>query len=134
MTLPYLPKIGEVLVCNFDDGGFMPPEMVKRRPVIVVSRKDSHERRLCTVVPISTTPPDERKIWHHALPHVRVPGFDDPAGQWAKCDMLATVSFDRLGKPYYRTARSGRQYVGVFLSDADLASVRECIKHYLLLT
>jgi uncharacterized protein YifN (PemK superfamily) len=133
MRLPYLPKAGEVLICNFDNGGFMPPEMVKRRPVVVVSRKDSHVRHLCTVVPISSTPPDERKIWHHPLPQLRVPGFDDTEDRWAKCDMIATVSFERLTKPYRLTRGHGRQFIGVHLSDADLAAVRECIKHYLLL-
>ena len=133
MTLPYLPKPGEVLVCNFDDGGFMPPEMVKRRPVVVVSRKDSHDRKLCTVVPLSSTPPAERKIWHHPLPHVRVPGFDDTEDRWAKCDMLSTVSFRRLTKPYRLTMGHGRQFIGVYLSDEDLACVRLCIRHYLSL-
>lgn len=133
MRLPYLPKTGEVLICNFDDGGFMPPEMVKRRPVVVVSRKDSHDRYLCTVVPISSTPPDERKVWHHPLPHLRVPGFEDTHDRWAKCDMIATVGFERLTKPYRHTMGHGRQFIGVHLRDEDLAAVRECIKHYLLL-
>jgi uncharacterized protein YifN (PemK superfamily) len=131
--LPYLPKTGEVLVCNFDDGGFTPPEMVKRRPVVVVSRKDSHERKLCTVVPISATAPEVVKPWHHPLPHLRVPGYPDTEERWAKCDMLATVSFWRLTKPYRATFGHGRQYIGVFLHEDDLKAVRECIRHYLLL-
>ena len=35
MTLPYFPRRGEVLICDFDSG-FLPPEMVKKRPVVVV--------------------------------------------------------------------------------------------------
>ena len=131
--LPYLPRPGEVLICNFDDGGFMPPEMVKRRPVIVVSRKDSHDRYLCTVVPISATEPAAPKIWHHPLPHVRVPGFEDTENRWAKCDMIATVRFERLSKPYRLMNGNGRQYIGVHLHADDLSAVRECIKHYLLI-
>lgn len=132
MTLPYFPKPGEVLVCNFDSG-FRPPEMVKVRPVIVVSRKDSHSRRLCTVVPISTTPPQNPMPWHIPLPHVRVPSFPHTTEQWAKCDMLSTVSFDRLCKPYRSTMRSGRQFIGVFLHDEDLVAVRAAITSYLTL-
>lgn len=133
MHLPYLPRAGEILICNFDDGGFKPPEMVKRRPVVVVSRKDSHDRHLCTVVPLSATPPVSPQLWHWPLPHVRVPGFQDTESRWAKCDMIATVGFDRLCKPYRMTQKDGRQFIGVFLQPDDLAGVRECIKHYLLL-
>jgi uncharacterized protein YifN (PemK superfamily) len=52
---------------------------------------------------------------------------------WAKCDMLVTVSFDRLTKPYKKTQHSGRKYIGVFLCDDDLAAIAECIKAYLAL-
>ena len=131
--LPYLPRPGEVLVCNFDDGGFMPPEMVKKRPVIVVSRKDSHGRYLCTVVPVSATAPEIRRIWHHPLPHLRVPGFADSEDRWAKCDMIATVGFARLHKPYRLTNGQGRQFIGVFLQPDDLAAIQECIKRYLMM-
>ena len=41
---------------------------------------------------------------------------------WAKCDMLATVSFDRLDKPYVKT-RSSRNYVTHRLDDPDLVAV-----------
>jgi mRNA interferase MazF len=132
MPLPYLPNRGEILICDFDTG-FREPEMVKKRPAIVVSSKASHGRRLCTVVPLSTTAPVPPKPWHHPLPHVTVPGWIAAATMWAKCDMLATVSFDRLNKPYIKTQQSGRKYVGVFLCDEDMTAINECLRAYLRL-
>lgn len=108
--------------------------MVKRRPAIVVSHKSSHGRRLCTVVPLSTTAPVPVRNWHHALPHVHIPGWDPKgATMWAKCDMLATVGFDRLTKPYKKTQHSGRKYIGVLLCAEDMASIDVCIRAYLSL-
>jgi uncharacterized protein YifN (PemK superfamily) len=48
---------------------------------------------------------------------------------WAKCDMLATVSFDRLNKAYTKT-RSGRNYVTHKLDAADMESVLACLRAY----
>lgn len=129
MALPYFPCRGEVLVCDFDSG-FQPPEMVKKRPVVVVSRKDSHARRLCTVVPFSTTKPTPVMPWHHPLPHVTVPGLHAATPIWAKCDMVATVSFERLHKPYVKT-RQGRSYRELLLMDGDMAAIETCLRAYL---
>ena len=35
--IPYHPEIGTVVICDFN--GYIPPEMVKRRPAIVISPK-----------------------------------------------------------------------------------------------
>lgn len=131
MALPYFPRRGEVLVCDFDTG-FQPPEMVKKRPVVVVSRRDSHSRRLCTVVPFSTTAPMPAMPWHHPLPHVSVPGLQAAAQMWAKCDMVATVSFERLNKPYVKT-RQGRSYRELVLEAQDMSAIEACLRAYLAL-
>lgn len=130
MPLPYHPRRGEVLVCDFDSGGFTAPEMVKKRPVVVVSVKASHGRGLCSVVPFSTTEAVPPSSWHHPLPHVTVPGWQATGPIWAKCDMLATVSFARLNKPYLRL-RSGRAYKTVVLADEDMAAIDACLRAYL---
>ncbi|SEA18885.1 type II toxin-antitoxin system PemK/MazF family toxin [Paraburkholderia sartisoli] len=132
MTLPYFPSRGEILVCDFNTG-FREPEMIKKRPVIVVSQKSSHSRRLCTVVPLSTTSPAPVKAWHHALPHVVVPGWKTEATMWAKCDMLSTVGFERLNKPYIKSRNSGRRYVEVILGNGDLTAIDACMRAYLSL-
>jgi uncharacterized protein YifN (PemK superfamily) len=129
MTLPYRPAPGEVLICSFDDAA-RGAEMIKRRPVVVVSCHASHHRSLCTVVPISTTAPSPVHQWHHALPGFIVPGWTANATMWAKCDMLATVSFDRLNAPYLKS-RSGRRYLVHALPQADLEAVRRCVRFYL---
>lgn len=131
MALPYFPRRGEVLVCDFDTG-FQPPEMVKKRPVVVVSRKDSHNRKLCTVVPFSTTAPNPVHNWHHPLPHVQVPGLQAMNTMWAKCDMVVTVSFDRLNKPYVKT-RHGRSFRELVLDNADMLAIDNCLRTYLSL-
>ena len=129
MALPYHPHQGEILICDFDDAA-LGVEMVKRRPVIVVSRHETHNRRLCAVVPISTTAPFPVHSWHHQIAHVKIVGWEPNGVQWAKCDMLATVSFERLNKPYKRT-RSGRNYVTHKLDPADLAAVLAGIRAFL---
>jgi uncharacterized protein YifN (PemK superfamily) len=131
MALPYYPRRGEVLVCDFDTG-FQPPEMVKKRPVVVISVKESHARKLCTVVPFSTTPAHPASPWHHPLPHLRIPGWQPTGPMWAKCDMLATVSFARLNKPYLRH-RSGRHYQTVLLVADDLDAIDRRLRAYLAL-
>ena len=129
MALPYLPHQGEILICDFDDFA-IGAEMVKRRPVVVVSRHDTHRGKMCTVVPLSTTAPDPVKSWHHAMPHLRVTGWVANGAIWAKCDMLASVSLERLNKPYIKT-RSGRNYITHKLDPADQAAVMAAIKAYL---
>lgn len=131
MTLPYYPRRGEVLICDFSTG-FQAPEMVKKRPVVVVSTKASHARQLCTVVPFSTTVPYPVRSWHHPLPHVKVPGLVASGPMWAKCDMLATVSFARLNKPYTKT-RHGRHFCELLLVDQDMLAIDICLRAYLLL-
>ena len=128
VTLPYFPNQGEILICDFDDTA-PGAEMVKRRPEIVVSRHETHHRRLCTVVPLSTTTPAPQRSWHHPLPHLKVTGWQANAPMWAKCDMLVTVSFDRLNKPYQKT-RSGRNHVTHKLDTADMAAVLACLRAY----
>lgn len=45
-----------------------------------------------------------------AIEHVTVPGWQSNGPIWAKCDMLATVGFERLNKPYLK-GRHGRRFV-----------------------
>jgi uncharacterized protein YifN (PemK superfamily) len=130
MTLPYLPKPGEVLICGFDSAAFG-AEMIKRRPVVVVSVYKSHHRQLCTVVPISTTAPHPVMDWHHPLPVLQIPGWKATGTAWAKCDMLATVSFERLNAPYLKSRTGGRRYASQHLDGADLEAIRACVRVYL---
>lgn len=130
MPLPKcLPHPGEILICDFNSG-FAPPEMVKKRPSVVVSRRDTHGRGLCTVVPLSTTEPVPPMPWHHKMPHLKITSWQNFGIIWAKCDMLATVSFNRLDRPYTRT-RHGRVYQTLRLDEADLEAIRAGMLVYL---
>jgi len=52
MSIPYHPEQGTILICDFK--GFIDPEMVKRRPVVVVSPRLRQRGKLCAVVPLGT--------------------------------------------------------------------------------
>jgi mRNA interferase MazF len=97
MGIKFPVGVGTILLCDYSRGGFQPPEMVKRRPAVVISPRLPHRDGLCTVVPISADQPD------HDVRYVVRIEFDLPLPDpfsykvaWAKCDMLATVSFVRL--------------------------------------
>lgn len=83
-------------MCDFS--GYIAPEMVKMRRVVVISPRNPGAR-LALVVPISATKP------HHLLPiHVELPGqavyrcFDGADRVWVKADLIAHVRFERLDR------------------------------------
>lgn len=128
MPLQYSPRTGTIVICDFNTG-FQPPEMVKRRPAVIVSRKSMGKSGLVTVVPLSTTPPNPVKLFHHKLilsnplPHP----YSAPL-MWAKCDIINTVSLNRLWLPCDRKDSSGkRQYVTRMVNSADLNAIHQCI-------
>ncbi len=93
MALKFNPKAGAILICNYSTG-FVAPEMVKRRPVVVVSPRLRRRDGLCAVVPLSRTPPPAPQNYHYELQLGRP--LPKPWGSdrfWVKTDMLATVSF-----------------------------------------
>jgi uncharacterized protein YifN (PemK superfamily) len=102
-------------MCDFK--GYVVPEMVKIRPVVVVARNRKN-RKLVTVVPLSTTAPDALEDHHHELGANPLPGRERITC-WAKCDMLATVSVDRLDR--YKVGRG--QFVTPSLPQADFDAI-----------
>lgn len=119
MALNFQPRPGVVVMCDF--AGYVVPEMVKVRPVVVVARNRKN-RRLVTVVPLSTTAPDQMEDHHHQLTANPLPGKEHVTC-WAKCDMIATVSLARLDR--YQVAR--RQYVAPSLPAADFDAIKKAI-------
>jgi mRNA interferase MazF len=104
MAILHPLPVGTIVRCDYSRGGFQPPEMVKPRPAIIISPRLPHRDNLCAVVPISGT------YVGRDLPYVVRLEFDPPLPEpfsysvaWAKCDMLATVSFARLDM--FRTPR-----------------------------
>lgn len=126
MPLLYQPKPGSVVMCDF--GGFVVPEMVKVRRVVILARSASNSR-LVTVVPLSTTPPAAAAPHHHELSVNPLPGKSRPTC-WAKCDMVATVSLERLDR--YKIVRG--RFVVPMLPPADFAAIRRAVASALNLT
>lgn len=129
MPIQFDPPPRTILLCDYSKGGFRAPEMVKRRPVVVVSPRLRHRTGLVTVVPLSTTRP-ERVCDHHCQIALPAPLPNFPAQQvWVKADMLATVAFERLD--LFRTERDQfgkRKYLQPRISEADFAQVQACIR------
>ena len=129
MAIKYPVAPGTIVLCDYALGGFREPEMVKRRPAIVVSPRLRHRDHLCTVVPLSSKPNIAVVEYVVELSFLRPlpPPFDNETA-WAKCDMLATVSFARLD--LFRTQRDSsgkRQYITPKLPEADFKRVQQGI-------
>jgi uncharacterized protein YifN (PemK superfamily) len=95
MGITFHPKPGQVLFCDFT--GYVFPEIVKTRPVVVISPAHLVRPGLVTVVPLSTTEPDPVQAYHYKLQGNPVPG-STATETWAKCDLFATVSLQRLDR------------------------------------
>jgi uncharacterized protein YifN (PemK superfamily) len=115
-----------MLLCDYSLGGFLPPEMVKRRPAVVISPRLPYRDGLCTVIPLSGTEPAHTVAYcvRLALERPLPPPFDQ-AIWWAKCDMIATVGFDRLDFFHTGRDRDGkRKYLHPVLPASDMARVK----------
>ncbi len=134
MTIQFHPEQGTILACDFK--GFVQPEMVKRRPVVVISPRLRKRDSLCTIVPLSTTPPREVAPYHFKL-HV-APVLPEPYNadfHWVKADMLYTVSFGRLFLLFDGKDDNGnRKYDTRVVDRADLLKIQQCVLHGLGLT
>ncbi|MCC7305056.1 MAG: type II toxin-antitoxin system PemK/MazF family toxin [Alphaproteobacteria bacterium] len=130
MPLQFHPEPGTILVCDFSTG-FLPPEMVKRRPVVVISPRLRRRDNLCTVVPLSTSEPQHIMPYHHQLEFS--PLLPDPWSSpkmWVKCDMISTVSFSRLNLIRNKRVRGqGRTYLKVRVPDADFEQIKQAVLH-----
>lgn len=100
----HTPKVGEILECNYglfveklNFDGHIPPEMVKRRMVVVLNGKLNG---LTLVVPISSTKNIESiRLGHHieiTSELIKQTSFYDQRTRWAKADLIQAVSRERL--------------------------------------
>jgi mRNA interferase MazF len=125
MAITFVPSVGDVLMCDFN--GFKPPEMIKVRPVLILSPRS---RRAVpdtyVVVPTSTTPPAPVEGWHCQLKRGSYACSDQSVPIWAKCNMVTCVAAHRLD----RMKVAGR-YNRVQIRRDDLARVRQAVLHAL---
>ena len=127
MPFYFHPGPGTVLICDFDTG-FRPPEMVKKRPVVVISPRFRRASPLRTVVPLSTAIPDPVEPFHHRMDPRSLPGPLATRETWAKCDMLATVALDRLDRVLIGRHPGGKRiYVANTVTPDDLAAIHRCV-------
>ncbi len=120
MSLKFQPKPGSIVICDFH--GLVAPEMVKKRPVVIIA-KHKHNARLVTVVPLSTTHPDPVAAYHYKLGNNPLPDKSKDVVTWAKCDMVVTVSLDRLDR--YKIGV--REYVVPVIGQEELIAIRQCV-------
>ena len=123
LTLSFHPDAGAIVICDFTTG-FRPPEMVKKRPAVIISPR-RRGAALVTVVPLSTTPPDPVEPWHWPVP----PGLYPRASSfmWAKADVVMTVAFHRLDRVRAQTRRKV-VYVTPTLNEIQLDQLRAAVR------
>ena len=126
MPLLFHPKQGTVLMCDFNTG-FQPPEMVKKRPVVVISPR-RRTTELFTVVPLSATAPEPVEPHHHKMDPASLPGPLAKTETWAKCDILVTVGLWRLDRVMIGKKPDGtRIYAAPQVTEADLKAIQQAI-------
>lgn len=113
-----------------DYAGFVVPEMVKRRPVIVISPKPRREQGLCAVVPLSTTAP--RTVEKHhidiILPDEFIKDGKFTKNCWAKCDIVNTISLARLDLVRIGKNTDGKRIYSYFRVSSDtLEAIRKAV-------
>lgn len=127
--LKFHPEPGVILMCDFDKLGLKEPEMVKFRPVVVVSPRLKRRHGLLAVVPLSTTEPAELMPYHCVIElNPALPKPWDSPRMWAKADMIYTVRFERLD--LVRTGRDQtgrRKYLTKAVSEDQLLGIRKCV-------
>lgn len=129
MSLKYPVSPKTILLCNYDMGGFKPPEMVKRRPAIVLSGRLPRRDNLLTVVPLSGS--ESKESYHCKIELDK--SLPEPYAEaiwWVKADMVATVSFARLD--LFRTKRDqngNRKYLtNLKVSDDIFDQVKQTVR------
>lgn len=123
MAIKFYPRAGQILICKFD--GFKVPEMVKTRPVIIISPRLPNRGGLVTLVPISTTAPRQEMPYTIRLSKNYHPKEDDNLPCWAKCDLVLNLSIERLNG--FKVDRRKWEYPQ--LIGDDLLRVREGVIH-----
>ena len=111
-------------MCDYRTG-FVPPEMVKRRPVVVVA-VHSHRRGPYVVVPFSTAAPRAVELFHIRIPAGRYSFLSSTLDVWAKCDVMAAVAPGRLDRFYWR----GRS-AAPMIASGDFRSIQRGVLHAL---
>ena len=128
MTVVSHPQPGTIVRVDLAEG-FRAPEIGKRRPAIVLSPPIPGRPLMCTVVPLSTSPPKPR-LPHHLLIELDPPlpyPYDSPE-MWVKGDIVLTVAFHRLRLLFSRFDAGQRVYDVRVLDDEVFQQVQCCVR------
>ena len=128
LTVTIHPVPGTILRVDLSDG-FRPPEMVKRRPAIVLSPPIPGRPLLCTIVPLSTTAP--RPVLPHHMQITLDPPLPAPYSaptMWVKGDIVLTVAFHRLRLLFAGDEGGQRVYDVRILDPETMENVRNCVR------
>lgn len=130
MAITFHPHSGQILMCDFTTG-FKPPEMVKTRPVIVLTPQLKGRGQLVTVVCLSTARPEPVMPYHCTVPKAELPmtSFFQESESWVKGDLIYTVGFARLSPVSIRVAGGRRDYYRKKLNDERMREIRACVLH-----
>ncbi len=134
MAITFHPSPGAILVCNYQTG-FVAPEMVKTRLCVVITPRLRRRTGLCTVVPLSTTAPVPPEDYHCEVHFPKsLPRPWEGTSKWVKCDMLATVSYDRLSPIGVGRDQNGkRKYIYPHVTADELKAIRKGVLCALML-
>jgi uncharacterized protein YifN (PemK superfamily) len=91
--LKFQPDKNTIVWCDFQ--GFMVPEIIKKRPVIII-KKHKQNQKLVYVLPISLTVPEVVKPYHYKLPEDFSEKYFKKGDHYVKIDLIYTVSIERL--------------------------------------
>ena len=123
MPISFHPRAGKMFMCDFS--GFQPPEMVKVRPVVVISPKLPFRSEIVTIVPISLTAPRHDLPFVYKLSKNYHPLEPNDLACCAKCDMVMNLGRNCLDG--FKIGR--RQWVIPDMLPHDLARIRAAVCH-----
>lgn len=121
MPIKFHPRAGQILMCDFK--GFVEPEMVKVRPVMVISPKLPYRSHIVAIVPISLTAPTHKEPYVVRLSKNYHPLEEDDLPCWAKCDLVLNIGLYRLEG--FKLDR--RKWATPQASSEDLRAVRTAV-------
>ncbi|MGK7654797.1 type II toxin-antitoxin system PemK/MazF family toxin [Roseovarius sp. B08] len=134
LGLKFHPKQGSVVRVSFD-AAFKAPEMVKPRLCVVVSKPMKPRAGLCTVVPLSTTAPNQTMPYHCQLDITfELPPRWGRKQRWVKGDMIYAAGFHRIDLLVLGKDHSGKRiYQTETIPHDDLRRIQRSILNGLAL-
>jgi uncharacterized protein YifN (PemK superfamily) len=121
--LQFHPRKGDILICDF--AGNIVPEIVKKRPVVVIRNHLPFRSGLVTVVPLSSSAPEHDVPYSFQLSKNYL--SNDKTAMYAKCDLVCSVSLSRLD----RIKIGYRQYATPKMIPDDFNRVIDGVKYAL---